>query len=188
MSIWYSIASSFSARAELGDLPHELAEVEPPPVGRLLARGAVGQGRLAELDRPVERRDQARGEALRERIGNCRQAVGNELRRRQHVAQVVIDARDRHAELGKTLALREFVGQRTLHRRQRGFGSADLVVTSARGDHARDVLRVFAEGDDVGGEPAHRPQHHLPQGRPEHAGDDRRDHQRDVEKGVRHPP
>ena len=33
----------------------------------------------------------------------------------KHVAQVVVDAGDRHAELGQALSLREFVRQRLLH-------------------------------------------------------------------------
>ena len=72
---------------------------------RLFAPAAVGERRLAEQDGAVERRHQPRRETLGERIGDGRQAVGNELRGREHVAQVVVDARDRHAELGQPLAL-----------------------------------------------------------------------------------
>ena len=97
----------------------------------------------------VERRHQSRAQPLGQRIGDGRQAVGNELRRGQDVAQIVVDARHRHAELGEALALAELVGERALHRRQRALGAADLVAAVARDDDARVLLRALAEGDDA---------------------------------------
>ena len=88
------------------------------------------------MDRAIERCDQAGGEPLCERIGDRRQAIRNELCGAQHVAQIVIDAGDRHAKFSQALALRQFVGERPLHYRERRFGAADLVAPPARGDHA----------------------------------------------------
>ncbi len=122
----------------LDDLSDEFAEIEGPPVWRLFASRPVGQGRLAELDRAVERGYQPGRETLRQRVGNCGQPIGDELRRREHVAQVVIDSRHRHAELRQTLALCELVGKRPLHRRERGLRATDLVVTPA-GTITRDM-------------------------------------------------
>ena len=56
----------------------------------------------------------------------------------------------------RRLRLRQLMGERALHDRERRLGAADLVAPPARLDHARSVLRTFAKGDDVGGEPAHR--------------------------------
>ena len=172
----------------LDHLTHQLAQVDAPRRRRLLASAAVSEGRLAEQDRAVERRHQPRREALGERVGDCAQTVGNELRRRQHVAQIVVDARHRHAELGKPLALPELVGERALHRRQRRLGAADLVVAAARRDDARAFLRPLAEGDDARGQPAHRPDHQRPQRRPQHAGHHGGDDQRQDEEVARNAP
>ena len=99
----------------------------------------------------------------------------------------MIDARNRHAELGETLALRQFVGERPLHDGERRLGAANLVAPTGGRDHPRAVLRALAKGDDVGGEPAHRLKHHAPQSRPQDAGDDGGDGQRNREKIVRYP-
>ncbi len=100
----------------------------------------------------------------------------------------MIDARNRHAEFGQPLALRQLMGERPLHDGERRLGAADLVAPTGRRDHPRGVLRALAKGDDVGREAAHRLKHHAPQRRPQHAGDDGGDGQRNREKIVRHAP
>ena len=151
----------------LDDLAHQLAEVElAARRGKLPAR-AIGQRRLTELDRAIERRDQTRRQSLGKRIGDRREAIRDQLRGAQDVAQVMIDARNRHAEFGQPLALRQLMGERPLHDGERRLGAADLVSPPGRRDHPRRVLGTLAEGDDVGREPAHRLKHHAPQRRPQ---------------------
>ena len=62
------------------------------------------------------------------------EAVGQELRRRQHVAQLMVDLADREPELGEAPLLAQLVRERRLHLRERALGEADLVgaVASAR--------------------------------------------------------
>ena len=100
----------------------------------------------------------------------------------------MIDARNRHAEFGQPLALRQLMGERPLHDGERRLGAADLVSPPGRRDHPRRVLGTLAKGDDVGREPAHRLKHHTPQRRPQNASDDSGDGQRNREKIVRHTP
>ena len=57
------------------------------------------------MDRAVEGRDQLRHEALHGRIGNGDETVGNQLRVGEHVAKIVVDLRDGHAELGEAVLL-----------------------------------------------------------------------------------
>ena len=67
----------------LDDVLHHPVQVEPPALGRPLAAGSISQGRLTELDRAVERGDEPRRKALGLRVGNRREAIGDELRGRQ---------------------------------------------------------------------------------------------------------
>ena len=92
------------------------------------------QRRIAERDGAVERGDELRHEALNRRIRNVDETVGDELRIRQHVAQVVIDLRDGEAELREPVLLREKTGELPLHARQLALGDADLI--DAAGDRA----------------------------------------------------
>ena len=94
---------------------------------------------------------------LHGRILDLLQAVAEELRGGQHVAQLVVDLADREAEIGEAALLAQFVGEHPLHARQRLLGEADLVVALGRRDDPRGVLRVGREGGDVAGQPPHGP-------------------------------
>ena len=65
--------------------------------------------------------------ALHIGIGQGEQAVGNELRRAEQVAQIVVDFRHREAERRKPALLLEHRGEFGLHGRQLALGDADLV-------------------------------------------------------------
>ena len=70
------------------------------------------------------------------------QPVGQELRVRQHVAQVVIDLAHGQAERREPALLVQQLGQLGLHVRQLALGRADLVAARRWGDDAAGVLRV----------------------------------------------
>ena len=81
------------SRIEPQRLAHVLdqqLERDRPAVGRRLLHAAVGQGRLAERDRALERHHELGRKTLHVRIGNLCQPLGKELRRGEEVAQVVI--------------------------------------------------------------------------------------------------
>ena len=61
------------------------------------------------------------------------QAVAEQLRGGQHVAQLVVDLAHREAELGEAALLAQLVGEHPLHARERLLGDADLVVALATG-------------------------------------------------------
>ena len=68
-----------------------------PPRRRLLRLAVIERAR-AQPDGAVERGDQLRHEALHRRVLDRDQAVGEKLRARQHVAQIVADLAHREAE------------------------------------------------------------------------------------------
>ena len=67
------------------------------------------------------------------------QAVGQELRGGQHVAQLVVDLADREAELGEAALLAQLVGEHGLHLRERLLGDADLVGRGRDGVMTREA-------------------------------------------------
>ena len=99
---------------------------------RRRALAAVVEHRLGKADGAVEGGDEARREALDLGVVETGHLVGEQLRRGQRVAQVVVDLGHRETEVGEVAALaqhREDVG---LHRGELVLGDADLVVALAR--------------------------------------------------------
>ena len=71
------------------------------------------------------------------------EAVGEQLRVGQHVAQVVVDLADREAERGQPVLLLQRLRQLPLHVRQLALGGADLVAPRAIGTMMRLVSSGF---------------------------------------------
>ena len=140
----------------IGDVVDQAVEGDQPARRRGLAGAAVGERRLAIGDGAVERGDQLRREALDVGVGQAAEAIGEQLRRGQHVAEVVIDLGDGEAEIGQMALLAERPLQVALHGGEMLLGDADLVAAPARLDDPRGVLRRLGEGDHVLGQPPHR--------------------------------
>ena len=138
----------------VGDVVDQAVERDQPPLGRRLAGAAIGERRLGVGDGAVERGDQLRREALHRRVGQAADAVGEELRRGEEVAQVVVDLRHGEAEIGEMALLAERPLQVALHAGEMLLGDADLVAAAARHDHASGILGLGREGDHVLAEPA----------------------------------
>jgi len=85
------------------------------------------------------------------------QPVGDEARRRQDVAQIVVDLGHRSAERRQPRTLPERLAHRFLKHSQFALGDTDLVLSSARRDHPRGILRISAKIHHAGGDPPHRP-------------------------------
>ena len=84
------------------------------------------------------------------------QPVGDQGRRREDVAQIVIDLADRAAQSGEPGLLAEGGAQARLHLHQLMLGDPDLVLALAGLDGGREILRIVAEGDHRLGQAAHR--------------------------------
>ena len=107
------------------------------------------------------------------RIREARQLVGDQLRRRQDVAQVVIDLGDGETERRQPPLLLQHRGKIALHGVKLVLRHADLVVAAARPDPARGILRVVAKRHHVGGDAPHRPHQEVVQREEQqHRGDD----------------
>ena len=72
-----------------------------------------------------------------------------------------------------------------LHVGQFALGHADLVAALARHDDARRAFRVFVEGDEIGGEPPHRPHKQVMQRQVDQQRGQARDQQRHHEHVAR---
>jgi len=144
---------------------------------------------LTKGDGTLERMHQFRREALHAGIGNLCEPVGEQLRRGQQVAQVVIDLGNGEAEAGEPALLMQHGGELALHGGELALGDADLVRTRRRHDGAFVVLRIGAECDHVGGDAPHRPHEHIVQRqideRRGNGGDDKRQEQ-DVGRIAQH--
>ena len=89
-----------SSPDHLHDLGDEPAQRKARRFWRIVGGAAIGQRRLTETDRAIERGDELGREPLDERIVGIREAVGQKLRRGKHVAHVVIDLGNRESERG----------------------------------------------------------------------------------------
>jgi hypothetical protein len=165
-------------------LAHLLDQCREPdhlPVGSRFLCAPIGQRRLAEIDRALERAHQLGREALHARVGQMRQAVGNELGRSQQVAQIMVDLRHRQSERREPVLLLQHRGDVLLHGAELALGDADLVLPARQRDDARGVFRVGAERDHIDGDAMHRPHEHVMQREIEEhrrdRGDDQRYHQ-----------
>ena len=157
----------------VGDVVDQAVERDQPAGRRRLAGAAIGERRLAVGDGAVEGGDQLRREALDGRVGQAAEAVGEELRRGEHVAEVVVDLRDGEAEIGEVALLAQRPLEVALHGGEMLLGDADLVAAAARDDDAGRVLRRLGEGDHVLGQTAHRPDEQAVEAEIEEAGGDR---------------
>ena len=119
------------------------------------------------------------------RIGDLRQPLGEQLRRGQQVAQVVVDLRHRKAERGEMALLLQHRGEVALHGGELALGRADLVAAVRRRNDARGILRVGAERHHVGGHAPHRPHEQQMQREIDERRGDRRNDQREHEDADR---
>ena len=136
---------------------------------------------MAEGNRPVERRHQLRRQALGERIGEGREAVGEKLRRCQHIAQIVIDLGDGEAERSQMLFLVQFAHECALRHRERIFGEPDFIAAPRGLNDARGIFRIAAEFHQARSEAADGAQHHHIDRDGRDKGYDRRNRQRQEE-------
>ncbi len=107
------LARQPEAVADLGDQRGERKALAPR---RHFMRLAEIERAGAQPDGAVERGDQLRHQALHGRVLDRDQSVGQELRARQHVAQIVADLAHRQAERGEPVPLRQGLGELLLHR------------------------------------------------------------------------
>ena len=117
------------------------------------------------------------------------EAVGDEPRRRQDVAQIVVDLGDRGAERGEPRALAQRLAHRLLHRRQLALGAR----RSRRAARSAAITREASSGscaerDHAGGEPAHRPHQQPLQAQIEERGGDQRRSRSTARRCARRSP
>ena len=112
----------------LVNLIHQPLDRNHPAIRRRFLRATIGQCRLAELDRALERAHKLWREALYPRIAHARQLIRDQLRRRQHVAQIMVDLRHRKPERSQSGTLMQHGREIALHRGKFAFGDADLIV------------------------------------------------------------
>jgi hypothetical protein len=87
-----------SSRQHGADLVDQRAQGEASTVERRRTFAGEGHGLAAEVDGAVDGGEQGRRQAPHLRIVAAGQAVGDELRRRQDVAQIVVDLGHGHAQ------------------------------------------------------------------------------------------
>ena len=104
------------------------------------------------------------------------EAIRQALRRRQHVAEIVVDLGHGDAERCQTRLLMERGAQCALHIVELLLRDADLVAASRGLDDPGPVFRIVAKGDHVLRQAAHRHHHHPDQRQVYETGRDRRDH------------
>ncbi len=129
----------------VGDIVDQPVEGDQPAGRRGLAGAAVGERRLAIGDGAVEGADQLRREALDVGIGQAAEAIGEKLRRGQHVAEVVVDLGDGEAEIGEVALLAERALQVALHGGEVLLGDADLVACARSASMTRPVSSGASE-------------------------------------------
>ena len=137
-----AIAGAGREAGQVGQIVDQRREGEQPALRQALGGAAIGEGRLAERDGATEGRDEAGRDPLHRRVADPLQPVGQELRRREHVAQLVIDLADREAELGQAALLAQLVGERRLHLGERLLGERR---SRRRGPSAR-ITREASSG------------------------------------------
>ena len=170
--------------AHLGD--HGLDQ-DHAAVGRGLLRAAIGQRRLAERDGALQRAHQFWRKALHPGIGHAGELVGQQLRGRQQVAQIVIDLGDRKAKRCEPALLMQHRHQIALHVAEFALGDADLVAALARHDDMRRAFGVFVEADEIRGQPPHRPHEQIMQRQIDQRRGEDRDRQRDQQQVAGKP-
>ena len=94
---------------------------------------AIGEHAFRIGHGAVERAQQLRREGLHGRVLDPAQPVGDQLRRGQDVAHVVVDLGDGEAEIGQMLLFAEDALQLPLHAGELALGDADLVLAVAAG-------------------------------------------------------
>ena len=121
--------------------------------------------------------------------GRVDQAIREELRRAEQVAQIVVDLGHREPKRGQPALLLQRRGELGLHGGELALGGADLVDAAGRHDDAVGIFRVGAERGHIAGDPPHRPheqimQRQIDEGRGD-AGDEQRDQQQ-VDRIAQH--
>ncbi len=157
------IEASDAKPARFAHLANNGLDQHDAAIGRRFLGAAIGQRRLAERDGALQRAHQLRREALHPRIGHAGKLVRQQLRRRQEVAEVVIDLRHRQTEGGEPALLMQHRHQIALHLGQFALGDADLVAAMARDDDPGRAFGVFVEADQTGGQAPHRPHEQIMQ-------------------------
>src|SRR4029079_12993136 len=103
---------------------------------RRLLRLAIVEGAGAQSDGTVKRGDQLRHQALHGGILDRDETVGEKLRARQHVAQIVADLAYRETERGEPGFLRQRLDELMLHGGELALGGADLVAAGPQLEYA----------------------------------------------------
>ncbi len=156
----------------------EFGQHEAGQHGRRFLGLAEGERRLAEPDRAADRVDELRRRPLDHRIVAVLHPVGEKLRRRQDVAQVVADLGDGAAKLGEPVLLAQRRGQLLLHHLQRVLRLAQFQDRGLRLDDAPCVLRRLGIKAHAAHDTADGRDEEPPHGKEQEHRRDRRDHRR----------
>ncbi len=148
---------------DFDDLLDQRVEVQPLAAGRRFLDATEFEGLDAEFDGAIEGSDELRREFLHGRIVDHGEAVGNELSRGQHVAQVVADLAHRQAQGSQAALLLQEIGKLVLHVGELALGDADLVAARARLNDAAPVFRIGGESQHVHGDAPDRAYEHRVQ-------------------------
>ena len=144
-------------RAESHDYRPGHAQAQRPDLRLRLLALAVGHDVGGQGDGAVQRPFQARQGLGHLGIAQRRQAIRSDLGAGQHVAQVVIDLRDRFAQGSQAGLGSERCQQIGLHAVQFQLGPADLVPTGRDDDAGGGIVGIGAELLHGAGDPLHRP-------------------------------
>ena len=115
-------------RQHFADIAHQRPQLDEPAMRFRLSGTAIGQNLGGIPDGPVDGAQQRRGKPLDDRIIDIGEAVGDQLRRSQDIAHVVIDLRHGKAEIGEVLLLLQRFLQLLLHGRQMLPGDREFVA------------------------------------------------------------
>ncbi len=157
------------------------------PGAAQLRRFAAGEGEGlgAEPGRPLQRLEQPRHHALDLGIVAGVEAVGQQHRRGEDVAEVVVDLADRRPQRREPLALPQRVAHAPLHTAHLALDDAEFVAAGGVADERVGVVRILAKGHHRGRELTQRPDDDPLQEQEQGAGDERRQEQRQGEYPAR---
>ena len=161
-----------------GDVVDQRVQLEGHPRRFGLLGAAVAENVGAQGGRAIERAHQRRCHPLDLGILAPGQTVGNQLRGREDVAEVMVDLADGGAERGQVVLLAQRGAQPRLHVGQLALGDPDLVAARGSGDRARRILRIVAELDHALGDAPHRAHQQSVQADEDQHRGDQGDHDR----------
>ena len=141
-------------RQVLEELGNERPQKHRLAPGRAFLRLAVFQGVNTEVDGPIQGRDQLGGEALNGGIVHHGEAVGDHLRLRQHVAQLVTDLRHGQPQSGQPRLLTQKRGRLSLHVGQVTFRLAQLIAAVGGIEHRSGIFGIPGKAGHAAGHAA----------------------------------